>query len=636
LTDKVELASLHHDGSVRYVVPIAGGGADRLRIGDEIRLRVRAGFDEPVDRIFLRTTPDGEQAFTELRETAPGPACRWWEVTVRLEMPTTGYRFLIGTPHGPRWLNGSGLHRAAPTDREDFRLVAGFDPPAWLTDRVFYQVFPDRFANGDPSNDVEDGAWTYRGQATRRRDWDDLPAAGAGALVEFYGGDLAGLEGRLDHLADLGVNAIYLNPIFETRSNHGYDTIDYDRVAEHFGGDEALASLRRATASRDIRLMLDIAPNHTGAEHPWFLEAQADAEAATGRYFVFHDRPDDYASWLGVRSLPKLDYRDTGLRDAMYAGQAAVLRRWLRPPYSVDGWRIDVANMLGRLGPDQLGADVARGIRQSVKEENPEAYLLGEHSFDATEQLAGDQWDGVMNYAGFQAPVLGWLRGIEYGGHGVGTILRADPTPTADMIETLAAYRAAVPWAIARCQYNLLDSHDTARIRTMVGGDRGRVRAAFGLLLTYVGVPSILYGDEIGLEGHDGLTTRRTMPWDRGAWDLDDLAFVRTLVRDRIASRALQVGGFQVLEVAEDSLVFLRDTDDEQVVVVVARGPQARPGDPIAVAHGAVANGTVFREVLTGADATVRDGHLPVPSIAPGVVIWRAVTPPAAPSDIEV
>ena len=416
---------------------------DRLRIGDEVRLRVRAGFDEPIDRIFLRTTPDGEQAFTELRETAPGSACRWWEVTVRLEMPTTGYRFLIGTPDGPWWLNGSGLHRAAPTDREDFRLVAGFDPPGWLTDRVFYQVFPDRFANGDTSNDVQDGAWTYRGHATRRRSWDEPPGEGPGALVEFYGGDLAGLEGRLDHLADLGVNAIYLNPIFETRSNHGYDTIDYDRVAGAF---------RRRRGARVV------APGDGGARHPADARhraephrrrapvvprAQADPEAETGRYFMFRERPDDYASWLGVRSLPKLDYRDTGLREAMYAGAGAVLRRWLRPPYSVDGWRIDVANMLGRLGPDQLGAEVARGIRAAVKEENPEAYLLGEHSFDATEQLAGDQWDGVMNYAGFQAPVLGWLKGVEYGGHGVGTILRADPRPTADMVETLDAYRAA-------------------------------------------------------------------------------------------------------------------------------------------------------------------------------------------------
>ena len=139
-------------------------------------------------------------------------------------------------------------------------------------------------------------------------------------------------------------------------------------------------------------------------EHPWFRAAQADPAAPTARYFVFHEHPDDYESWLGVASLPKLDYRSAGLRAAMYDGPDAVLRRWLRPPYAVDGWRIDVANMLGRLGPDQLGPDVARGMRRAVKAEQPDAYLLGEHAYDATDHLAGDQWDGVMDYWGFQRP----------------------------------------------------------------------------------------------------------------------------------------------------------------------------------------------------------------------------------------
>ncbi len=585
---------------------------------------MRAGFDARIDRIYLRTTPDGEQSFTELLEVVPGAACRWWETTIRLSMPTTGYRFLVVSPDGHWWLNGSGAHRAAPTDGDDFRLVAGFDPPAWLTDRVFYQIFPDRFADGDPANDIPDGAWTYRGITARHRVWDESPATGPEAMVEFFGGDLAGIESRLDHLTDLGVNAIYLNPVFEARSNHGYDTIDYDRIAGHFGGDAALASLRRATRARDIALILDVAPNHTGAEHPWFTEAQADAAAPTSDFFIFRERPDDYVSWLGVGSLPKLDYRSADLREAMYAGSDAVLRRWLRPPFSADGWRIDVANMLGRLGPDQLGPEVARGIRAAVKAENPDAYLVGEHSFDGTDQLAGDEWDGVMNYAGFTWPVVGWLHGQVFESHGVGVILRAGRTSTADLVESLEAFRAAVPWAIARCQYNLLDSHDTARIRTSVGGDPGRVRAAFGMLLAYVGVPSVLYGDEVGLEGTEGLSTRRTMPWDRSAWDLDQLAFLRTLIHYRVGSRALAVGGFQVLEAGDDSLAFVRDTDKEQVIVVVVRGPAPRPADALPVAHGAVADGTTFVELFSGAQATASSGHLPIGLTPPGVAIWTA------------
>ena len=192
------------------------------------------------------------------------------------------------------------------------------------------------------------------------------------------------------------------------------------------------------------------------------------------------------------------------------------------------------------------------------------------------------------------------------------------------MIETLDAYRAAIPWAVARCQYNLLASHDTARVRTSVGGDAGRARAAIGLLMTYVGVPSMLYGDEVGLEGHDGLSTRRTMPWDEADWDLDQLAFTQALVRHRVRSSALARGGFQVLEAADDSLAFLRDTEDEQAIVVVVRGPGPRPGEPLAVAHGAVADGTTFRELLSGAPATVAGGHLVIGTMQPGVAVWTS------------
>jgi alpha-glucosidase len=607
------------------VAVVGGASPGRLRLGDEVRLRVRAASNAPVERLVVRTTPDGEEHLAELAEATPGPACRWWETTIRLRSPVTAYRFLVVTEEGAGWwLNGSGLHSAATTDRDDFRLVAGFDPPSWLADRVFYQVLPDRFANGDPSNDVVDGAWVYRGHATRRRSWSDAPGRDRGAAVEFFGGDLAGLEAHLDHLATLGANAIYLNPVFEARSYHGYDTTDYERVAAHLGGNPALVELRRATRTLGIRLTLDIVPNHTGVEHPWFVAARSDPGSVTADRYVFRRRPDDYESWLGFGSLPKLDYRDPGLRTVMYAGPDAILRRWLRPPFEIDGWRVDVANMLGRLGPSQLGPEVARGMRQAVKQENPEAYLFGEHSYDATEQLEGDQWDGVMNYAGFMNPVLAWLAGSAYHVHGSGPIARLTRSTTDDLVASLAAFRAAIPWAVAACQYNLLDSHDTARIRSAVGGDGGRLRAAFGLLLTYVGVPSILYGDEVGLDGADSTAARRTMPWDPATWDHEQLAFLRALVHLRLRSRALQAGGFQVLEVADDSLAFLRDTDDEQVVVVAVRGPRPRPDEPLDVARGAVADGTTLSELLTGARATVAAGFLDIGPTPPGVAIWVA------------
>jgi alpha-glucosidase len=620
------LDSVHHDGSARYVRRADNRPALGLRLGDEVAIRLRAGLDAPVERVFLRTTPDGEQRFAELAEAVAGPACRWWEATIRLEMPVTLYRFLLLVDGEPWWCNGSGLHRGTPTDHEDFRLVAGLETPAWLRDRVFYQIFPDRFENGDPGNDVADGAWTYRGHTARHRAWGEPPRHDPSAIVDFYGGDLAGVEARLDHLLDLGVNAIYLNPVFASRSYHGYDTIDFDHVAAHLGGDAALASLRRATRERGIRLVLDIVPNHTGAEHPWFTAARRDPSAPTAGYYLFRQRPDDYESWLGFGNLPKLDYGDPGLRTAMY-GPDGVMRRWLRPPFAIDGWRVDVANMLGRLGAHQLGHEVARGMRDAVKAENPDAYLFGEHSYDATDQLAGDEWDGVMNYAGFADPVSRWLAGGQYWAPHGQVIVRTGPSSTADMVATLAAFRAPIPWALAACQYNLLGSHDQARIRSVVRGDLGRLRAGLGLLLTYVGAPAILYGDEVGLEGADSTAARRTMPWERDAWDIDLLADVRALVRLRTRSSALGSGGFQVLEVGEDCVAWLRDTDEEQVIVVAVRGPEARPSAPLPVAHGAVGDGTEFVELLTGARRRVSGGHLPVPATRPGVAVWQSVPP---------
>ena len=553
-----------------------------------------------------------------------GPAARWWEATIRLSMPVTGYRFLVLGAAGPRWLNGSGIHSAAPTDHDDFRIVAGYRSPSWLRDTVFYQVFPDRFANGDPSNDVVDGAWTYRGEPARRGRWGDPPGAWPGAMVEFFGGDLAGIEQRLDHLERLGVNGLYLTPVFETRSSHGYDTIDYTRVADHFGGDAALASLRRATSgARD-----PAGPRHHAQPHRHRAPVVRRRAGGSRR-----PRPP-----AGTRSTggPTTTSRGSASRRCpswTTATRASARRCTTGPTRScADGCASRSPSTAGGSTSPTCSAGwgrsswvrrCARGIRAAVKAENPDAYLLGEHFFDASETLNGDEWDGVMNYAGFASPVHHWLADeLVVVAHGTGEVARLPRTSTPDLVRTLTAFRAAAPWALARNQYDLLGSHDTARIRTVLGRDPGRLRAAFGLLLTEVGVPGLFYGDEIGLEGVDGSAARVTMPWDERTWDGEQLAFVRDLVRFRRASRALRTGGLQALEQRDESYAFLRDTDDEQVVVVAVRGPAARPDEPLRVDHGAIPDGTRLASVLTGQEAVVEGGHLRIGSTPPGVAVW--------------
>ena len=344
------LTSIHHDGSKRYVKSTS---AD-LHLEDEIIIRLRSATDAPIERILLRTCPDGEQFFAEMKIEETSSTCTWWQAKLHLSMPLTSYRFLLFTSDGIWWYNGSGPHRHVPTDAEDFRLLADYSAPAWLRDSVFYQIFPDRFADGDSASNVRDGEFEYQGVQSSARNWGEEQSSWPKAMVEYYGGDLPGVEQRLDYLTDLGVNAIYFNSLFTAYSNHRYDVIDYFSVDPHLGGDTALISLRRATAERGMRFIIDIVPNHCGVEHPWFKAALQDANSPTAEYFTFHQHPDKYESWLGVRSLPKLNYRSQNLRETIYSGVDSVFRHWRQPPYSVDGWRVDVANMLARHGKVQL------------------------------------------------------------------------------------------------------------------------------------------------------------------------------------------------------------------------------------------------------------------------------------------
>jgi alpha-glucosidase len=616
-------ASIHHDGSSRYVRTPAN---DSPGLGDVVEIRLRAGLGAPLERVLLRTFPDGEQKFTALERMEDGPACQWWQASLHLTMPLTHYRFLLFAPHGAWWYNGSGLHENIPTDAEDFRILAGYSAPTWVYDSVFYQIFPDRFMDGDPSNNVRSDEFTYWGEPARARRWGEHPSQGRAAMVEFYGGDLQGITQRLDHLEALGVNSIYLNPIFPALSNHRYDVIDYQQVDPHLGGDDALAELRKATCQRGMHIILDIVPNHCGFFHPWFQEALEDPSAPTAEFFTFYDHPDEYESWLGVGSLPKLNYRSKKLRQMMYEGPKAVFRTWLRPPFSVDGWRLDVANMLGRQGADQLGMEVGQGIRRAVREENPQAYILGENFFDATSQLQGDCWDAVMNYSGFSKPLRYWLSGFQVRAHGMpAPAVSAAPWSTRAMVDSWQAFRASIPWEIARQQYNLLGSHDTERILSVVGGNPALNRLAAGILMTYPGVPGIYFGDEIGMGAGKYSEARSTMPWDRKEWDEDLLDFYQRLIHLRRSSPALIEGGLQIILVEENTVAYLRDAEDEQVIVIAHRGPGERPAAALDVAQGAVPDGKEFREIFSERTAAPAGGRLALAAMPPGIEIWRSV-----------
>jgi alpha-glucosidase len=616
------LSSIHHSGSSRYISP------SLPRLGDMVTIRLRSAVTPHLKQVLLRTAPDGEQHYAALHHNRRGKAgaCQWWSIDLTLTVPVLSYRFLVITDEGAYWYNAAGLHAFNPPDANDFKLLANFQAPAWLKEAVFYQIFPDRFADGDPSNNVKDGEYTYAGYKARARRWGESPTTGSrAAMVEFYGGDLPGIIDHLDYITDLGANALYLNPVFTAFSNHRYDVTDYFSVDPHLGGNQALAALRNALTRRDMHYILDIVPNHCGIQHPWFQAALADPSATTAGYFTFRKYPDDYETWLGVRTLVKLNYRSSALREIMYAGSGSVFRYWLRPPYSADGWRIDVANMLARQGADQLGMEVGRGIRQAVKAENPHAYLMGENFFDATPQLQGDCWDGVMNYSGFSLPLRDWLGPIPIYVPGQARWINTGQSLTTQaLVDNWAAFRAGIPWVVAAQQFNLIGSHDTPRALSLLEGNHAIYQLAVTLLFTYPGVPCVYYGDEIGLSGGQGQSSRQCMSWDPSSWDMELLAYFKALIHLRRTSPALQDGGFQVLCIEDDTLVFQRDSDDETILVVVRRGTESRPAGAIQVSRAAIPDGMQFVELFSQQQANVQNGYFPLPDMLPGAQVWVA------------
>ncbi|WP_223170677.1 alpha-amylase family glycosyl hydrolase [Microbacterium sp. NIBRBAC000506063] len=359
----------HHDGSPLYVSNQAPALGDVVTV----RLRVPSGYG-PLAAVRTRSNPDHEPEWTEARPMGASGGWDWWEAPVTVRNRRHGYRFVLQHTDGTvEWLNQTGLHRLETLDAEDFALVAYPAPPAWLNEAVMYQVFPDRFARSAQADEHEAPEWAIPAE------WSDpVDAVMPGRSQQFYGGDLPGIIEKLDHLVELGVNLLYLTPIFPAASNHRYDASSFDRVDPLLGGDEAYARLIEEAHARGIRVIGDLTSNHSGDRHEWFQQALGTPGAETESYYYFtDDQNTQYESWLGTPTLPKFNWGSAELRERFISGDDSVVAKWLKPPYNADGWRIDVANMTGRLGDVDLNEEVRQLFRETMLRINPEAILLG-------------------------------------------------------------------------------------------------------------------------------------------------------------------------------------------------------------------------------------------------------------------
>jgi glycosidase len=378
-------------------------------------------------------------------------------------------------------------------------------PPEWVKDAIFYQIFPDRFKNGDPGNDPPD-----------TRPWGDHPDR-----KSFFGGDLYGIIESLDYLEELGVNALYLNPIFTAPSNHKYDIADYFEVDPHLGGNGALLALVEAAHRRGIRVILDGIFNHCGDEHPFFQDVLRRGQASPyWDWFMIHgegviqEPVPNYDCWAGVKTLPEWNHKNPAVREYLLS----VVRHWLSE-YEIDGWRLDAV--------EHISPDFVREIRDAAKSVNPEAYILGEVMGLAAAWFKYGALDGVMNYRLWE--------GLVY-------FIAWESWDAAQFRAYAKGLWGSYPPENFFACYNLIGSHDKPRIFTLCEGDRRKVALIVATIFSLPGAPAIYYGDEVGLEGGEDPDCRRCFPWDRGQWDEELRELFRTLIRIRKEEPTLRRG----------------------------------------------------------------------------------------------
>ena len=552
----------HHDGSDLYVSNSAP------KIGDTVTLKLRVPNDYIFEKAMLRVYQDGEPRIFELRAGKKGEAETWFQVSIEIINLQTLYRFAFIGRGKYEWLNARGLFDHDVHSNNDFQIVAVPANPEWIKSSVFYQIFPDRFARSGKVNITPD--WAYP------RDWN-LPPRGRGKFTgqELYGGDLYGVQEHLDHITDLGVNGIYFTPIFPSRSNHRYDATSFDHVDPILGGDQALISLIKASKKKGIRILGDLTSNHCGAGHQWLAKAKRDKKSKERSYFYWDKSIKwGYVGWFGLESLPKLNYSSKQLRKAVYEGKNSIVKKWISPKFGMAGWRIDVGNMTGVQGSENHHVEVMRGIRKAMQEVNPETWLVAENGDFIASDLDGLGWQGAMNYQGFMRPFWNWInRNPEITGGFQGLPFAMPKINGQQLVESIQEFNASIPWRSLTASMMLLDSHDTARFRTVVLGDKKAHLSAMTMMLSYPGVPSIFAGDEIGLEGSWGEDARRTINWeDRSNWDIEFMNEVKKLVTLRRSQDALVNGGLRWVRAEDDYLLYLRESKKQNLLILISRG----------------------------------------------------------------
>lgn len=572
------LESVYSDGSAAFV------SNPFPTIGDVVTIRLRMYEDAPVKHVILRSIPNGMEHYEDMAVCHREGGLVYYEAPLKILEKRTQYQFYLICENTMYYYTQKQITTCLPGQTYDFVIIADLEQPHWVKEAVFYQIFPERFCNGDPGNDVKDAEYSQNGFPTIQvKDWNTPPMAYDQAhCLDFYGGDLQGIQQKIPYLKALGVTALYLNPIFFAPTVHKYDCLDYFHVDPHFGGDEALEQLSKALHENGMKLILDISINHTGVAHKWFNRDGIWFDKSVGAYnnatakeraYYFFEADNSYHGWNHVDTMPTLNYTSDALHNIIYRGKDSVIKKWLNPPYCIDGWRFDVADTLGRNGKVQLDRELWPALRRSIKEENPESYILAEDWGDCPEHLQGDSWDSPMNYFGCARIIRSFLGEPDlFLGHHPIIRKMGQKIPAQDVRERVMEHLAKTPYAMWENQFNLIDSHDTPRLHNNPDIHPEEYRGAVIFQFILPGAPSIYYGDEVGIDGDtDSMEgCRYPMPWGKDFQNAETYRLHRTLIQLRHNHKALTHGGMKFLYAQEGVVAIARFWGGEVFVAVIS------------------------------------------------------------------
>ena len=608
--------ALFSDGTKDYRSPA------EPRENDKVTIRFRTKRDN-VDMVWLCSREKKQR----MKRTETKWDFDYYSVEIQLGSEPFFYYFKVVTGILECYYDRYGVNDK-PREEYYFCIVPGFSTPEWAKGAVMYQILVDRFYNGNPAGDVLDGEYYYVDGPTKHvENWAHCPQGIS--VREFYGGDLEGVRQKLDYLQELGIEVLYFNPLFVSPSNHKYDCQDYDYIDPHVSNivvdegavlpegckdnTQAARYITRVTDKRNLeasnayfakfveevhahgmKIILDGVFNHCGSFHKWLDReklyeqqggyapgAYVSGESPYRDFFAFQNQeawPDNgsYEGWCGFETLPKLNYEGS---QELWNYVLDIGRKWVSPPYNVDGWRLDVAADLGH--SPEVNHRFWKEFRKAVKEANPNAVILAEHYGDPKSWLLGDEWDTIMNYDAFMEPITWFLTGMEkhsdeYRGECFGN--------PGDFEGAMRHHMTRFMTSSLQCAMNELSNHDHSRFLTRTnkkvgraeqlgtdaagrGINKGVMKEAVVFQMTWPGAPTLYYGDEAGQVGFTDPDNRRTYPW--GSEDMDLLNFHREMIRIHKEHEAFKTGSIQFVWGEYNFLCYARYNRREHFLVVL-------------------------------------------------------------------